>query len=181
MSALTANAPHRSWGDFWIVTGAVTGILLVLSLIGLIIFRLMFVNFVDNYEIGYKFDSRTGAITVLHESGYYVTPPFVVTIHTIDMRPMQVCINANSRVLNCKLVQFDPKGIELFLSWHGRDNYSAPSSSSNGGSSSGSSAGTTTFSEILKSYAYDGTGNDYPFLKIIRELKPEESAEPVKK
>src|SRR3989344_302406 len=108
----------------------------------------------DNYEIGYQFDSRDGKITVLNESGYYVTPPLVISVHKIDMRPMQVCINANQRVLNCKLVQFDPSGIELFLSWHGRDNYPGPGQ-----------GGTSIFSEILKSYAYDGSGKNYPFLK----------------
>ncbi len=132
----------------------------------LLLFRMMFVNFVDNYELGYKFDSRTGEITILEEPGYYVTLPLVVSVHTIDLRPMQVCINANSRVLNCKLVQFDKAGVKLFLSWHGRASYEGPGS----GTSSA-----TTFSEILKSYAYDGSGKSYPFLTVLRELKPEET------
>ncbi|MBI2023077.1 IS30 family transposase [Candidatus Giovannonibacteria bacterium] len=51
------------------------------------------------------------------------------------------------------------------LSWHGRNNYYAPDSGSS----------TTTFSEILKSYAYEGSGKNYTFLTITRELKPEEA------
>jgi hypothetical protein len=148
--------------------GGLAGIA-IFSLVGLIVFRIFFVDFVDNYELGYKFDSRDGRITILHESGYYVTPPVVVKIHTIDMRPMQVCINANQRVLNCKLVQFDTQGVELFLSWHGRYNYS-----------NGSAGNSTNLNDILKSYAYDGSGKHYPFLKVIRELKPEEAATPSK-
>ena len=86
---------------------------------------------------------------------------------------MQICLNANMRVLNCKLVQFNPdgvdpvtkqKGLELFLSWHGRSNYEGPGNASSAGTSSTS---TTVFSDILKSYAYDGTGKEYPFLKIL--------------
>jgi hypothetical protein len=34
-----------------------------------------------------------------------------VSIYTIDLRPMQVTINAN-RVLNAKLVQFNPKDLK---------------------------------------------------------------------
>ncbi len=90
---------------------------------------------------------------------------------------MQVRISANSRVLNAKLVQFNPdevdpdtgmRGLELFLSWHGRGNYDGPNVS---GSSFASS---TPFSDILTSYAYEGSGKSYPFLTIIRELKTEE-------
>lgn len=135
----------------------------LLALIGLVIFRVAFVNFVDNYELGYKYDFRTGEITALEGTGYFVTPPFLVKVHTVDLRPRQVCINANQRVLNCKLVQFNSEGLRLFLSWHGRKDYSGD--------------GTTTgdFTDILKSYAYDGSGKNYPFLTILRDLKPEET------
>jgi hypothetical protein len=65
-------------------------------------------------------------------------------------------------VLNCKLVKFNPDGLEVFLAWHGRNNYQT-------GTGGGSS-----FANILMSYAYDGSGKTYPFLTVIRELKPEE-------
>lgn len=141
-------------------------ILLVLAFLGAILFRMLFVNWIDNYQLPYKFDSRTGAITKLEGHGYYITPPLVVSIHHIDLRPMQVCINANQRVLNCMLVQFNPAGLELFLSWHGRQDYEGPG---------GGAQGTSGFSEILKSYAYEGSGKTYPFLTIVRVLKNEES------
>lgn len=131
-----------------------------------VFFRITFVNFVDNYQTAYKFDARSGSTETLTGHGYYFTWPIIVKIHTVDLRPMQVCINANQRVLNCKLVQFDSEGIQVFLSWHGRDDYEGPGNNA---------AGTTNFSEILKSYAYDGSGLDYPFLKVLRELKPEET------
>jgi hypothetical protein len=130
----------------------------LLGLVGLILFRTFFVDFVDNYEIGYKYDLRSGKVEVLHKTGYIVTPPFVVNVHSVDLRPMQVCINANQRVLNCKLVKFNPAGLELFISWHGRSSYDQVS-----------------LNRILMSYAYDGSGKSYPFLDVLRELKPEDS------
>ncbi len=154
--------------------GIAAGIVVVGLLLLALLFRVMFVDFIDNYELGYKYDLRSGQIVVLNRTGYVITPPLVVKVHTVDLRPMQVCINANQRVLNCKLVQFDRAGLDLFLSWHGRDDYDGPGNS--GGGTVGS--GTTTFSEILKSYAYDGSSKSYPFLTIIRELKPEEAAAP---
>lgn len=132
----------------------------VLSLVGLFIFWLGWVNYVENYQLGYKFDTRTGETTVLDRTGYFVTPPFLVKIHTIDLRPMQVCISSNARVLNCKLVQFNKDGVELFISWHGRNDYEGP------GSNNGSN-----LDDILEAYAYEGTGRSYPFLTVLRELK----------
>ena len=147
--------------------GIFVGVIVVLAIVGLLLFRMLFVNFVDNYQMGYKFDARTGEIIVLDGPGYYVTPPIVVKVHTVDMRPWQVCINANQRVLNCKLVQFkqDKKALELFISWHGRKNYE------------GGDEATGSFTDILKSYAYDGSNKIYPFLAILRDLRPEELTE----
>lgn len=176
--------PRSTLGRFGVVVVAS----IVLIFLGLAAFRVLFVNKIDNYELGYKFDLRNGKIEVLLDTvtttdtmgastrelrlrrGYMVTLPFLVKVHTIDLRPMQVCINANARVLNCKLVKFNPAGFELFLSYHGRGNYDG------GGlnSTSSSSTGTTKFNQILMSYAYEGAGRTYPFLEVLRELKPGE-------
>jgi len=137
-------------------------------LFALLLFRGCCVTFVDNYELAYRYDLRGGRITHLNRTGYIMHLPIVVEIHTVDLRPTQVCINANSRVLNCKLVQFDPAGLDLFLSWHGRADYETARSSLSDSSSP------TPFNGILMSYAFDGSGKHYPFLHVIRELKPEE-------
>lgn len=155
---------------------AILAFLVALAACGAILFRATCVKFVDNYELGYRFDRRDGKITRVGRTGYIVHLPILVDVHTVDLRPMQVCINANARVLNCKLVQFNPDGLETFLAWHGRANYEAPSSSGNTATSSSTSTSTTNFSNILMSYAFDGSGKNYPFLKVIRELKPEEAA-----
>jgi hypothetical protein len=136
------------------------GILLVLGLIGLV----STVDFIDNYEVGYKFDLRTGEIDIIERQGYVITPPFVVKVHTIDLRPMQVCITggttANTRILNCKLIQFNPGGLRVFIEWHGRGSYR------NSGLNS-------SFNQILMSYVYEGTSTKYPFVNIVKELKTE--------
>ena len=156
------SSPRFDLGRILVNLGILLAGVVGLGIVGLIVFRIFFVDFVDNYELGYKYDARSGAVTVLDKTGYIVTAPFVVKVHTIDLRPMQVCINANSRVLNCKLVKFDTAGFNLFLSWHGRGDYS------------GQNVG--GLNQILMSYAYEGSGKKYPFLDIIRELKTEKDS-----
>lgn len=156
----------------------VVAVVVALGIVGLIGFRVCCVNKVENYEFAYRWDlSEQGKITpitriedgkVVSRSGYVVTWPIITKVHTIDLRPMQVCISAIQRVLNCKLVQFDPKGFDLFISWHGRGDYM------NGDSSRREA---TIFNQTLMAYAYEGSGKSYPFLRIIRELRAEEVQE----
>lgn len=140
------------------------GIALVLALLGGLFVRACCVTNVDSYEMGYRYDLRDGQISRINRTGYVPHVPVLVEVHTVDLRPMQVCINANARVLNCKLVQFQAEGLETFLAWHGRANYI-------NGESAGSSK---NLNPILMSYAFDGSGKTYPFLKILRELRSEE-------
>lgn len=118
-------------------------------------------GYVENYELGYVWDARTGEILIQKKTGYVARTPVIQSVHTIDLRPQQVCITSamgamgvNSRVLNCKLVSFNPAGISTFLKWHGRGDYDASS-----------------LGDLLKIYAYDGSGTNYPFLTINNELK----------
>lgn len=162
---------------FWARALVLLAIVFALSLVGGCTFRVMFVNWIDNWAVPYKFDSRTGKIERLPHVGYVVTPPLLVSVHYVDARPMQVCISAIQRVLNCKLVQFTPDGmgvdenekpidgLKLFLKWHGRADYS---------NEGGTRENPTVLNQILMAYAYEGSGKNYPFLTVIRELKPEE-------
>jgi len=134
--------------------GEILGSIIVLAIILLILFRVFFVNYIQPYELPYKFDRVSGEITVLPKTGYIVTPPFVVQVYGIDLRPHQVMIEvgsrntdtANKRVLNAKLVEFNPAGLKQFIEWHGLQKGDV--------------------SEILKIYAYDQEGREYPFLKV---------------
>ena len=143
-------------------------IVAVLTFVGALVFRAGFVSFVDSYEKGYAYDKFSGTTTVLSRTGYFVINPIKTTIHTLDTRPFQVCINANARVLNCKLIQFNVEGLELFLSWHGRQDYEIRTGTNQDGTPY-----TTPFMDIMKSYAYDGSGKTYPFLTILKDMKPE--------
>ncbi len=137
----------------------------------LILFRVMFVNFIDNYQIGYRYDTfgeHQGEIRKIDNNGYIVTWPFKTKVHTIDGRPLQACISSNNRVLNCKLVKFNPAGLDLFLEWHGRQTYVVNTSSTTNTDSDNS------LTAILKAYAYEESGKVYPFMTIIRELSPTE-------
>lgn len=137
----------------WIRLAIVFGSLLFIALM----IRATCFTFVENYEFAYKFDKVTGVTEQLvNKDGTYMRGfirhrPIVDAIHTIDLRPMQICISANSRVLNCKLVRFDPKGFKLFIDWHGRGDYNREN-----------------LKDVLMSYAYDPNydGSEYSFLKI---------------
>ena len=131
-------------------------------------FRIVAVNHIDNYEIGYQFDRRTGETTIIQHQGYVVTWPIMVKVHTIDLRPMQVRITSNTRtqystgvnerVLNCKLVRFNHEGLMQFVKWHGRDDYDGDK-----------------LGDLLKAYAYEDAGMTYPFLEVMRELRTRDS------
>lgn len=140
---------------FWAIVGSSILFLVVVA----IVVRLSCFGYVENYELGYQFDTVSGKTTKLvnkdktFKNGYIYANPLVF-IYTIDLRPMQVSINANNRVLNAKLVQFNPTGFEKFIAMHGNANYSQEN-----------------LKDILMSYAYDDSSKDFNFLTILKELK----------
>jgi hypothetical protein len=143
---------------FWAILGGSVLFLLVAA-----VFRLSCFGYVENYELGYTFDSVSGKTEPLInkdgtcKNGYIYANP-LVSVYTIDLRPMQVTINANNRVLNAKLVQFNPKGFKTFVAWHGNGDYSQQN-----------------LKDILMSYAYDPSNKTYDFLTIKKELKNEDT------
>ncbi|MCX6780642.1 MAG: hypothetical protein NT003_00780 [Candidatus Magasanikbacteria bacterium] len=127
--------------------------IVALAILALIAFDTCSVN-VSNNQLAYTFDRWDGGkVEVVNHKGYVFEIPFVLDVYVIDLSPMQLCLNANNRVLNCKLVQFDPAGLDLFLSLHGVGQYSGRSKAA--------------FEEIMKSYAFETTGTTYPFLKEL--------------
>lgn len=137
----------------------VFGILIATALVGCLLFRLLFVDYIEQHELPYMFDRMTGQVSILPHTGYIVTMPFVVKVYGIDLRPHQVLLqvgyssssgstspSANSRVLNAKLVQFNPAGLKEFIALHGLQEGDV--------------------SEILKIYAFDQENKSYPFLKV---------------
>jgi len=133
--------------------------LVALSLLVFGIWRGFWVTSVENYELAYSFDRFSGRIERIHEQGWVVRTPIRHKVHTIDLRPYQITISANQRVLNAKLVRFKPEGLETFLEWHGR----------------GAGEQLHQLLDILKCYAFapDG-GKDCPFLEVIQDIAPQQ-------
>lgn len=136
----------------------------ITAAVGFFLFLIWFascVTNVDNYELGFVFDRYTGKIEEIEKKGWVVRMPVRYSVHTLDLRPYQLTINANQRVLNAKLVRFNPEGLDTFVEWHGRsagDNLS-------------------DLKDILMCYAFDPTGGkDCPFLEVISEISPSQSA-----
>ncbi len=101
--------------------GIAFGAIILLSVIGLGIWRASWVTFVDNYELGFNYKVIGGSIEVFEHTGWVIRTPIINKVHTIDLRPYQVSISANERILNAKLVMFDPAGLQTFIKWHGRE------------------------------------------------------------
>ncbi len=145
---------------------------LALLVLAVLIFRVSLVNFVDNYETGFVYNRFTGQVEILNRTGYFLYMPFKYSVHAIDLRPYQISITADiggtsqgsssvsKRVLNAKLVRFNPDGIMTFIAWHGRD---AGDNLSN-------------LLEIMKCYAFDKEdGKDCPFITVLSEINPSQA------
>ena len=144
-----------NWFSGNIIPGTI--IVLLISALLFILWAIFFVTTVDNHELGFVFDKYSGKIEIVQKKGWVVRFPVRYKVHTIDLRPYQITISANQRVLNAKLVRFNPSGLETFILWHGR------------------SAGdvTANLTEILKCYAFDSVaGKDCPFLEVIQDIAP---------
>ena len=130
-------------------------LIIILGLIG--IFRLTCVAFIDSHEIGYMFDRRTGEITILNRTGYFIIIPIFTSVNKIDCRIMPVKTEIT------KIVRFkrDKCGVLQFIQMHGRKSYNM-----------------NDLSEILKKYVYenydsgeyseDTLHEKYKFLDIIK-------------
>ncbi len=147
-------------------------VLVTLVVLAAVFFRPVCVTEVENYELGYQFDATTGETVVLNRTGYFVHVPVITRIFTIDTRPHQVCMNANQRVLNCKLVRFNRDGLEDFLAKHGNGDYDYEGSGSGEGERVRDDG---KLGEILKSYAMDGSGVTPPFLIVEVSLDKDSS------
>ncbi len=149
----SASPGNTGWQNFLVVLA----VLAVVTAIGFGIWFCFWVKFVDTHELGFVYDKYSGNIEKVAHTGWVVRTPLRYSVHTIDLRPYQVQISANQRILNAKLVRFDPKGLDTFVIWHGRD----------------AGDDISALKEILKCYAFDKeNGQDCPFLEVINEVAP---------
>jgi len=139
--------------------------LTVFLVIGVLVYLGNAIHYVDKHELGFTFDRFNGKIEKVPHAGWVVRNPFRYAVSTVDLRPYQVSITAmmgiSQRILNAKLVRFNPDGLDTFIAWHGRKA---------GGSVS-------ALTEILKCYAFDKQGGkDCPFVIVVSELSPDQGA-----
>ena len=148
--------------NIWQKIGIVLGAIIGLAALCLILWYCLWVHSIDKHELGFTYDRLTGQIEKIERNGWIVRTPLRYSVHHIDLRPYQINISANQRILNAKLVRFNPEGLQTFVSWHGR------------------SAGDDldSLKEILKCYAFDKLeGKDCPFLKVVGEISPNQAPE----
>jgi hypothetical protein len=151
-----------NWRKLWRTIGIIVGSVIGAGLVIFIFWYALWVTDVDNYELGFSFDRQSGKIERIDRTGWVIRTPFRYSVHKLDLRPHQLTISANQRVLNAKLVKFNPAGLATFVEWHGR---SAGDELSN-------------LLEILKCYAFDkADGKDCPFLEVVQEIAPNQGAQ----
>ena len=143
--------------------GIVFGVVVGITVLCLLVWCFFSIHFVDKHELGFTFDRFTGEVAKVQHTGWVFRGAVRYSVNTIDLRPYQVSItadlNVGSRILNAKLVRFNPEGLEMFIAWHGRK--------------AGNSV--DALKEILKCYAFDRqNGTDCPFLTIISEISPDQ-------
>lgn len=129
-------------------------------------FYLLCLNHLPPQEIGITYNSLNGDITIQDRPGWHLTSPFV-SVSTIETRPFQVCLNAGARVLNCKLIRFNPTGAKEFVRLQGFHYWNTTIGGCNRG---GSECSLNDFGRIMLGYAY--SDQSYPFLEILEEIKP---------
>jgi hypothetical protein len=139
----------------------------VVAFFSFLVWYIAWVSFVENYEYGFTYNKFTGEVKAIGHTGWVVATPWKYSVHAIDTRPYQISITAdiqsssvsgaNQRVLNAKLVRFNPSGLKTFIEWHGR----------------GAGDNLGELKEILKCYAFDrDEGRDCPFLEVVSVLAP---------
>lgn len=151
----------------WRKPGTILGITTGVLLLGLLIYGITCIHFVDKHELGFVFDRFNGSVAAVQHSGWVVRNSIRYDVNTIDLRPYQVSITANwtisSRILNAKLVKFNPDGLNTFIAWHGRK----------------AGNNVENLKEILKCYAFDlEEGRDCPFLTVVSQLAPSQGGGP---
>lgn len=144
--------------------------------IGFLFWLGLWVTSVDKHEFAFTFDRfNNGKIEVIDGGGWVVRNPFKYAVHVIDLRPYQITLSANKRVLNAKLVKFNPAGLNTFIEWHGRkagDDIGRDSYINGNGNIVGSSG----LIDILKVYAFDkAEGTDCPFLTVLQDIAPNQT------
>lgn len=137
--------------------GAVVGFVLV--------FWLVFVNHVDQYQAGIAWSFTTGEMW-LQKPGYHATAPWTL-VARVDLRPQRVCItSASHAAFNCKLVQFQPSAWREFVAVEGWHYYWLSNRLS---LNIGYREEYRGFRDILRGYAF--SARQYVFIRVLEDFE----------
>lgn len=96
---------------------------IVVGFLGLGIFRVSCLTYVEEYEFGYKIENSSGEMHPTEHKGYVFSWPFLQSVNTIDLRSTQTCLYVNQLVVACKMVAFNPEGWREFVRMYERRSY----------------------------------------------------------
>ncbi len=130
----------------------------ILCVFGIVTFAVFFLvylfclNHIHVNEIGIAYNSVDGEIKYQKHPGWYVTYP-TVRVANVSTLPFEVSIMSSARLINRKLIRINPEGLPKLLELEGF-----------GGVYFG------TIESKMTGYAY--SGQKYPFIDIVQEMKP---------
>ena len=125
------------------------GIAICVGIFLLLLFYSLFLNHVDINEIGIAYNSIGGKVWIQDRPGWYLTSPFV-EVATVTTLPLKVTIPSEAKVINTKIVRFNPAGVDEFIRMQGFSYFT------NQG-----------IENILMGYAF--SGEKYSFLEVMQE------------
>ena len=121
-------------------------VFVVLVLISAPAYYLLCLNHVSINHVGIAYDSKSGLVST-QNPGWHQTTPFV-RVTTISTLPFIVKIPSQARLVNQRLVRFNPEGSVDFIKEQGF-----------------AWLDDQTFESIMLGYAY--SGKKFPFIEII--------------
>lgn len=88
----------------------------------LFMFYMFFVTIQDVNHYSIKRNYFTGDVQLDTVPGIKISSPWTQVIR-IDNRPFKICVTSSSKVLNCGVYSFNPKGFEGFIKREGVEYY----------------------------------------------------------
>lgn len=141
----------------WMKWLAALGVLILACFI----FYCACLNHVGINEVGVAYNSIGGNVWVQAHPGWYLTSP-TVEVANITTLPMKVAIPSEAKVINTKIVRFNPHGVDEFIRLQGFSYFSDQG-----------------MENILMGYAF--SGKSYPFMDVLQEAGAETFTAPTSK
>ena len=127
--------------------------LIASTIVGMLLFWILFLNHTSINEIGIEYNALNGEISLQETPGWYATSP-LVRVTYISTLPFKVRVPSRAKVIVAKMVMFNPIGIKEYIRMQGFD-YALNSDLHN----------------VFLGYAY--SGHEYSFMTIIQETTQE--------